>query len=795
MLGPVGAAVNAARARFGLRALIWAAVLAAAAVVLCWVPLFDVLGYDFSFAVGLLAAFAAADVGHGVGRKSSPEQSEGWGALRPFGEACAVAAALLALPLVASVANALRVRNCNLGAGFVFFLLLPVATALYAACAGVLAARVPGRRGRVLAFAIPALSLAWSLLRLYRDPAVFAFDPFGGYFPGPIYDEALRPPASLVWFRAACAVWMAAAVALAVAGAGRGFDPRRWRRRPLALALPLIAGSVAFYAAGGSLGFRIGRADLLRALDRTLTTEHFVLHYAAGSKPPADLALAAEDLEFRYHQLRDTFAVEPRLPIVVWEFPSAELKKQLVGAGGTLYARPWTQEIFMNAARFPSTRLRHEMAHVFAGAFGDPLFGISLAWRRHGFVPLPTLASGLVEGIAEAADASDPDGDATIHQEARAMIEAGLAPPLAAVVGSGFTTLAGRRAYTMAGSFSAFLLATRGAQKLRELYRSAGNFIDVYRVPLADLEREWREFLARQPLSTRERARAAEDFRRPAIFARVCARELAARVAEARGIQRDEPARAVAILERTCRDDPSEPTYRLALAEALALAGARERALTMLGQLAVGADITVPLRAQAASLAADINFLAGDYARADNEQRRAAELASSEAERRQALAKLRGLESESARSTLGRALYGDALQAAGADPVLTFYLMAEYARLHPNDLVGPYLVGRQLLQRDPARALPHLARACEEPPSPAAAASLPPEFLRECRRMLADAGYRIGDFARARSALQRLAADATGEAERLRALDMRARVDWAAQLERRDPQRVPNPPR
>ena len=45
------------------------------------------------------------------------------------------------------------------------------------------------------------------------------------------------------------------------------------------------------------------------------------------------------------------------------------------------------------------------MAHVFAGAFGDPLFGVSLAWRWHGPLPLPTLASGLIEGIAEAADA------------------------------------------------------------------------------------------------------------------------------------------------------------------------------------------------------------------------------------------------------------------------------------------------------------------------------------------------------------------------------------------------------
>jgi hypothetical protein len=115
------------------------------------------------------------------------------------------------------------------------------------------------------------------------------------------------------------------------------------------------------------------------------------------------------------------------------------------------------------------------------------------------------------------------------------------------------------------------------------------------------------------------------------------------------------------------------------------------------------------------------------------------------------------------------------------DPVLTFYLLAEYARLFPTDRLGPYLLGRQLLGRDAARALPQLTRACgndQLADSPERSA-LAPEFERECRRMIAEAAYRVGDFVRARAALAQLATDAT-EADRLRALDMRARVDWAA---------------
>ena len=436
MLDRARRAVNAARARIGLRPLVWAVVLATLALALDFVPLYDVLGYDFAFAMGLAAALAGVDIGQGVIARArrvraGAETASGTGPVGPgplaprgaelaraFGEACLLAAGTLVIPLLLSLANAGRIRNCNFAAGLGFFLLLPVATVLYAAPAGVLAGLVAPapRRGRALAFAIPLLSILWTLLRLYRDPPVFAFDPFGGYFPGPIYDEALRPPLSLLLFRVANLVWIGTAVVVALAAAGGGLDPRRWCRGARAGAIPLLAASIALYALGGRLGFHLGHADLERALDRTLVTDHFVIHTATSAKTRTELALTAEDLEFRYQQLRETFGVEPRLPITVWDFPSAEVKKALVGAGETLYAKPWTREMFVQE-HFPSTRLRHEMAHVFAGTFGDPFFGVALAWR--GPLPHPVLAMGLVEGVAEAATAADPSGDATIHQEAR----------------------------------------------------------------------------------------------------------------------------------------------------------------------------------------------------------------------------------------------------------------------------------------------------------------------------------------------------------------------------------------
>jgi tetratricopeptide (TPR) repeat protein len=786
----VGRAISTVNQRFGRRALVWAAILAALAVVFDFVPLLDLLSYDFSFAIGLAAALAAVDIGHGVvaaaraAAQAAPEADRRPmpGPARLVGRALAGGLAVLVAPLLLSMLNMLRVRNCNLLAGLGFYALLPVGTVLYAAPAGALAGLAFPRRGRLCAFLLPLVSVLWTLGRLYGDPAVFAFDPFGGYFPGPIYDEALRPPTRLLFFRLANLVWIASAVVVAFAAQGRGRDPRGWRRRPVAIAGLLLAGGAALFAGRGVLGFHVRRADLRNALSGERRTAHFVLRYDPNEGyTPIEMALILEDLEFRYDQLHRLFAVEPRLPITVWEFPNAEAKKGLVGAGNTLYARPWTSEIFVQSERFPSSRLRHEMAHVFASAFGDPLFGVALAWRWHGPLPLPTLASGLVEGIAEAADYGADDDQSTIHQQAAAMIAGGHAPPLAAVVGAGFSTQSGARAYTMAGSFCRFLLETRGAAPLRRLYRSAGDFPGAYGVSLAELEKEWRDFLARQPLDARDRARASEQFRRPAIFKKVCARELGARAAAARALLATAPERAVELLEQTCADDPHEPTYRLALGEAIAASGQIARALDLLARLGSDGDLTVPLRARVASLAGALYFLSGDYGNAEAAERRVLAQAPDEGDRRLATSKLRALATPGGRQTLGRALYGDR-PGVGSDPVLVFFLMTEFARLFPRDRLGPYLIGRQLLLRDAAHALAYLARACGDDQSAGAAApddALPPDFVRECRRMTADAAYRVGDFARARRALRGMLDGADREAERARARDMLERISWA----------------
>jgi len=790
-----------------------AGLLALFAAVLCFVPLFDLLGYDFCFALGLAAAFAGADVGHGVvvsaertrrgttltstltstststSTSTLTSTSVTWPSL--IARAALVAPGLLVLPLAFSLGNALRVRNCNLDAGLTFFLLLPLSSALMGTAAGVGAGvliRRP-RLGRVVAWLMPLVSLAWSAQRLYVDPGVFAYDPFGGYFPGPIYDEALRPPETLWWFRATNLLWAATALfAVAFVCPATADGPPRWRIRASsttskrwrflqgALVVALVAVSWHVWQQRGALGFHVQRRDLLRVLDGERASARLRLRYARASGISSqDLELLMEDLAFRYDQLRDTFGVVPPEAITVYLFPSPDSKKALVGAGSTLFARPWSHEIFVNDDRFPTRHLRHEMAHVFAAGFGDPWFGVSLKVTWHGPVPAVRLASGLVEGFAEAADASDPGGPATLHEEARAILADGRGAPLVKILGTGFSTLSGARAYTLAGSFCRYLFDTRGRERARELYRSAGDFEATYGASLSALEAEWKSFLDKIPLDDRERAHAREQFRRPGIFQKVCAREQAARLAEARNLMGADPGRALAILDQACADDPAEPTLALQRAEVLAVAGRDEDAGAALTQLLKSVEVTDPLKVRAASDLATLAVHRGELERARAALDQALALATDESDERNLKAKLRALQDDVALRTLGRVLWGDDDAHPSVDPVLAFHLLGEFSRLHPEEALGPYLVGRQLASRDAWAALPPLRRACEPP---LLAHPLDATFSRECERLLVLSAYRAQQWDVATRAADSWREGAATQAERLRAQDFLARIAW-----------------
>lgn len=780
----------------GRRAPVWAVSLFLVSLGLCFVPLYNLLGYDFAFVIGLVAAFAAVDVGQGEVNRAratsrTPSERRVWNLVL---RACATAFAIVLVPLAIITANALRVPNCNFATGLAFFALLPISTAVLAAALGALAGIVSVRRGRAMAFALPLASMAWAAARLYVQPPVYAFDVFGGFFPGPIYDEALTPPARLVYFRAANVLWVVTLVALTEAfTSARGshaphlsvramLEARRLGLMTVPRATALVAlvlASLGAVVASGPLGFHRSQYELTQSLSRTHTTQHFVVHSSpSDGETSADIALFLRELEFRHHQLSQILQTQPQRPVRVFLFPNAEAKKDLVGAGATLFAKPWREEIYIQVDAFPPAHLRHELAHVFAASFGDPVFGISLRW-----LPWPRLASGLVEGIAEAADYSDPQGSATLHQDARMIVESGQAPPLRHIMGAGFSIAAGPKAYTLAASFTHFLLHRFGASRLAEVYRSGGDYNAAYGQPLSELEDAWKAFLLQQPVDDDQRATAQEHFRRPAIFKKVCARELAARLQEATRLRSSEPEKAVALIASVCSDDPGEPSYALSLAYAQAAAKQPQAAAATLEALLQRQDLTRPMQRRVASLKASLAVLNRNIDEATAAETTAFRLSTEQGDRRASLARLRALQDPRALGTLGRVLFGDN-PSASLDPGLVLHLLNEFAHDFPDEALGPYLVGRQLVERDPVLAFSTLEKACPlagDTASRPLPTPLPPLFLRECLRLRGQSAYRAGAYENAAAAWRASQTQATNEAERLRGGDALERIEWTKQ--------------
>lgn len=736
------------------RTRLWLLAHAGLAAGLCFTPLFNLLGYEFCLALGLLVSLGGAHLGSlavGLARERDEAMLLGLRAPLPallglLARAAGAALALLVLPLALISLNALRVRNCDYLEGLAFFAIMPVASAILASATGVLWALAVPRRAlaTLLALLTVIASLGLSLYRFYAAPPIFAYDPFAGYFPGTLYDEAITIQRAFLWYRLYNLLWLLAAVLLAA----RAFDPSALRvargarartraRPPTGATVVVLAGALALTWFRAPLGFLHDERSIRAALGGATRTPHFEIVHPRELEPRL-LELYAQDHELRYAQLSALLGVAPRR-ITSFIFRSEEEKRRLMGAERTFIAKPWRGEVYLQELGFPHRVLKHELAHVFAREFGDRLLGVSLRWRMRP-LPHPSFNVGLIEGIAVAADwrrYGELDG----HLMSAAMRRVGLAPPVELLFGAGFLTQSAGRAYTLAGSFCRFLLERHGAARLRSAFRSGGDFEAAYGKPLPALLAEWTRFLDALPVPERELELARETFRAPSILRRVCGHEVASLLHEAERLagqgKRDE---AIALRARVVGFDPGEPGHLLAWMRELAAAGRTPEALAVLPRALAHPALSPTLRREVLELAGDLRWRDGELALAASAFTDAAALGAGPAERRVLHLKRWAL----AQPEPVRRLVRDYLvppPGKRRDGALEVHLAHELERALPASGLGAYLSGKQLSARgEHAEAVAPLRRALR--------LGLPDtDFAIEAETVLGVSLFRAGDNA------------------------------------------------
>ncbi len=704
--------------RFGLSWTVFAALGAILAIVLCFVPLFDIVGYESAAFYGVFYGTACSLFPY------RDPSTRGWAAALGRNEL------LLLVPFAVLSLNAVRVTNCDYLTGLGFWLVIPVMSVAVATTLGwIIQQVVPGRRLPYLVTVLVVLA-SWADfgLRLALEPPIVGFNLFLGYFSGSIYDEALALPDALVAYRRVHTLAIVAAVFAVEAVRATG----RIRRVTGIAAVVVGLVAVGLFVTRGSYGIDLDRETIAERLGGRVESEHFVIYYPATPEYADLVDRMVDDHEFRYAEMKAYFGTDPvalhGTKVRSFVYPNRETKGVLMGARRTLVAKIWLREMHIQWRHYGDHLLAHELAHVFTEPFGNGPLRLSSRW-------LVAVNMGLVEGIATAADWDVDELD--LHQASAALRRMNKAPDITGLVGaSGFWTQSSGRAYTLMGSFVQFLIDQHGIEKLRRAY-GRGEFREVYGQSPEALVRQWEAFLDEVPLTEREMETAAYLYDRQSIFQKVCARTIAdLRISASEHARAGDRAAAMAAFEQILRYAPDNVDYRLEYVRFLRFLRDYEAARAELEAL-LKTELDPVYRATVLAELGDIEWLRGDAAAAARKFEQCLdEFGLPLGMERMLRVKVEGLNG----GDDSRRFVREYLVEPHGEDVLTFF-PAEWVARNPDDPLAAYLLSRRLWNAGEWEwAAPYIERAL----------ALDEGVLRdEAIHMLIQARYFLGELAEA----------------------------------------------
>ena len=673
-----------------------AAFAAAVGVVLGLVPLFGVHGVESALALGLLLPpWVAANAA------SYTERNRSMRGIDLMLRAIGAGLLIWLIPVALLALNSLRIRQCAPGEGLAFVLLGPAVGCALAACTGVWVAGLTKwpRLSPWIAAAIPIGATLLGLLAFYTTPTVYVFGAFAGYFPGAIYDDLVRIPVRYLSYRATMVV---AVLALAIlfdalwdSSSGK-FDVGARARSQLGTitvslgALGIVAAS---YWHGDHLGHWISERYLIERLGKTEQGQHCIVHMPRETLPE-DARRLLEDCDFHVERTAKLAGLSSREPVTAYFFRNRDEKKELIGVGRTLIAKPWRREVYLQMAGWPHPVLGHEIVHAVLAEAGRAPF--SVAANFGGLIP----NSGIVEGAAVAI-AWDLRDDLDPDQWSRIMMDRQELPAAGELMSVRFSVLPARRAYMAAGSMMRFLIATRGGDAFLRAYRRGK--IEG----LGELETQWHAYLEEVPVTAHERSVAEVELARPSIFSAVCPHELAKLRSDLAGdVAAQDDARTIETCRAILEIDDKEAHAHAALIGALARTGHTTEALVKLDALRATMNAPKPIVAAALEQYADASWTLGNLDEAERLYEELLAIPRTDGPARQSEVKKLGLGA----TPVERELIYEMLLGRPSSAVVVH--LAQALATIRNDGLGQYLEARQLIgQNRFSLALPLLQDA------------------------------------------------------------------------------------
>jgi hypothetical protein len=489
------------------------------ALLLCGIPLFNSLGFEFSVAVAVTGSLVA-----GFGTILSLRQPEGIpytteSFFRQLNSLLRHHLLLLLIPLAIVTLNILFVPNCGIPEGLLFYLLIPAVTVIFAVIsAGFLYTCFT--HAKLAYTALLGICFAYPLFTGYFAPSIYSYNFIYGFFPGITYDEVIRVTPELLMSRG---ITLLCCMVMVLLGE-RLLEPVSSDGKFLPLLRALITGRhrwqiillsgllVALWFVRTDLGLESSNESILERLNRKIETEHFTICFAPGSFSKEEIESVAAEHEFRFAQVSQELGTDTKLHVTSFIYPDEETKRKYTGAGATNIAKPWRSEIHLNRNSWRDV-LKHELVHVCAAEFGMPVI------RAHYNI-------GLVEGLATAVD--NQFGNLTLVEYGAGLKKFGLLKDPRQITNPlRFATHASSISYVGMGSLCRYLLDVYGVERFKAMYGGM-SAESAYGKSLEALSVEWWDHLDHVPLTPEVRDHFNYYFARPSIFARVCARSIAA---------------------------------------------------------------------------------------------------------------------------------------------------------------------------------------------------------------------------------------------------------------------------
>ena len=358
------------------------------------------------------------------------------------------------------------------------------------------------------------LSLIGELYLLYSQPQIFFYNSFWGYFQGSLYDiefSISMPLICLSIFK------IINGLILYLINYIRSSQKKIIKKEKIILAF-LIISSITIYFNQTNLGLISTHKSIQKTLGGFYKTQNFNIYYDNNYQIRKNIKLIAQEHEMRLAQLKKMYNIKWNAKIDSYIFKSSKQKKQLMGAGNTLLAKPWLKEIYINySSEFPHSHLKHELSHVIASKFSNRFLGIPM---KFGIIP----QMGIVEGFAVSSE--DEKGELTLFEQMAILKKINKFPPLEKMVSfDDFWSYNSYFAYQTVGGFLKFLKIKYGVEKLKILYQKE-SFKSAYNKTILQLKSEYLKFLGNIKINDKYTPRIKSNFSQKSVFKRVCPHDI-----------------------------------------------------------------------------------------------------------------------------------------------------------------------------------------------------------------------------------------------------------------------------